>query len=148
MTIRSRIRLLVLVVSSCFVVSACESSVLPEQPRQSIAQVGSVGAPYIASVASDNGGTAELQEGENLPKLSSSSDFSRASILTSRILSTFEYNKQPLDETMAGRIFDAYFDALDSQRMFLLLSDIESFHPYRLDTAKMIAHGELDMAAF
>ncbi len=146
MTIRSRIKLLVLVVSSCFVVSACESSVLPEQQRQNIAQVGPVGASYMASMVLDNTETAESQEVEGLPKLSSSPDFSRASILTSRILSTFEYNKQPLDEAMAGRIFDAYFDVLDSQRMFLLLSDIESFHPYRLDTAKMIEHGELEMA--
>lgn len=146
MTIRSRIRLLALVVSSCFVVSACESSVLPEQPRPSIAQVGSVGAPYLAAVAEANSAAAKQSDSEILPALSSRSDFSRASILISRILSTFEYNKQPLDEVMAGRIFDAYFDALDPQRMFLLLSDIEKFHPHRLDTAKMISHGELDMA--
>lgn len=146
MTIRSRIRLLALVVSSCFVVSACESSVLPEQPRQAIAQVGSVGASYLAAVTQGNEEAAEHRDSEILPKLSSRSDFSRASILTSRILSTFEYNKQPLDEVMAGRIFDAYFDALDSQRMFLLLSDIESFRPHRLETAKMISHGELDIA--
>ncbi|CAM5185679.1 carboxy terminal-processing peptidase [Oligella ureolytica] len=146
MTIRSRIRLLALVVSSCFVVSACESSVLPEQPRQSIAQVGSVGAPYLATTSQANEVVAEHRDSEILPKLASRSDFSRASILTSRILSTFEYNKQPLDDAMAGRIFDAYFDALDPQRMFLLLSDIEGFHPHRLDTAKMISHGELEMA--
>ena len=146
MTIRSRIRLLALVVSSCFVVSACESSVLPEQSRQTISQVGSVDTPYLAAVERASDAIAEHRDSEILPKLSSSSDFSRAAILTSRILSRFEYNKQPLDATMAGRIFDAYFDALDSQRMFLLQSDIERFRPYRLDSAKMIEHGELAMA--
>lgn len=146
MTIRSRIRLLALVISSCFVVSACESSVLHEQQGQAIAQVGSVGTPYLAAVGEANEAIAKYQDSEILPKLSSRDDFSRASIITSRILSGFEYNKQPLDEEMAGRIFDAYFDALDPQRMFLLQSDIEKFRPQRLNTAAMIAHGELDMA--
>ena len=146
MMFKTRIRLLTLVISSCFVVSACESSVLPEQPRQSIAQVGSVGTPYLAALEQANEASAEHQDSEILPKLSSRSDFSRASIITGRILSSFEYSKEPLDEAMAGRIFDAYFDALDPQRMFLLQSDIERFHPQRLATAQMIAHGELDMA--
>lgn len=146
MTIRSRIRLLALIVSSCFVATACaNSSVLPEQVKHSIAQVGSVGAPYLAAVEKTNKKIAEPKDSEILPKLANRSDFSRASILTGRILSSFEYNKQPLDETTAGRIFDAYFDALDPQRMFLLQSDIKHFHPHRLYTAKMISHGELDV---
>lgn len=146
MTIKSRIRLLALLVSSCFVVSACESSVLPERPGQAIAQVGSVGTPYLAAVEEASQAIAKHQDSVILPKLSSRDDFSRASIITSRILSSFEYNKQPLDEEMAGRIFDAYFDALDPQRMSLLQSDIQKFRPQRLNTAAMIAHGELDMA--
>ncbi|MDO5666396.1 MAG: carboxy terminal-processing peptidase [Alcaligenaceae bacterium] len=146
MTIRSRIRLLALVISSCFVVSACESSVLPERPGPAITQVGSVATPYLAAVEEASENIAKYQDSEILPKLSSRDDFSRASIITSRILSTFEYNKQPLDDEMAGRIFDAYFDALDPQRMFLLQSDIQTFRPQRLNAASMIAHGELGMA--
>lgn len=146
MTIKSRIRLLALLLSSCFVVSACESSVLHQPQGQTVAQVGSVGTPYIAALREANQATAKHQDSEILPKLSTRDDFYRAAVITGRILSGFEYNKQPLDEEMAGRIFDAYFDALDPQRMFLLQSDIEKFRPQRLNTAAMIAHGELDMA--
>ena len=150
MTIRSRLRLFTLLISSCFVVSACESSVLHEQPVQTattVTQVDSVGTPYLAALEKANKAlTAKYQNSEILPELSSRPDYSRASIITSRILSGFEYSKQPLNDEMAGRIFDAYFDALDPQRMYLLKDDISKFRPMRLKTAEMIAHGDLDMA--
>ncbi|SPY06891.1 MULTISPECIES: carboxy terminal-processing peptidase [Oligella] len=146
MTIKSRIRLLALLLSSCFVVSACESSVMHQSQAQTVAQVGSVGSHYMAALRESKQAPTTYQDSEILPKLSTREDFYRAAVITSRILSGFEYNKQPLDEEMAGRIFDAYFDALDPQRMFLLQSDIERFRPQRLNTAAMIADGELSMA--
>ena len=102
-----------------------------------------MGTPYLAALEKANKAiTAKYQNSEILPELSSRPDYSRASIITSRILSGFEYSKQPLNDEMAGRIFDAYFDALDPQRMYLLKDDISKFRPMRLKTAEMIAHGD------
>lgn len=151
MFINKRIKLLALLLSSCFMVSACESSVMAEpatSATRQVEQVGSLGANYqhLAKLSSSERGALNYPDSEILPKLENKADFGRASIITARILSTFEYSKQPLDEEMSGRIFDAFFDALDPQRMFLLQEDIERFRPHRLDTAKMIAHGELSLA--
>ena len=45
--------------------------------------------------------------------------------------SDYHYKPQPLDDALSQQIFDAFIDALDSERMFFLKSDMDRFDQYR-----------------
>jgi carboxyl-terminal processing protease len=45
--------------------------------------------------------------------------------------SKFHYSPKSLDNALSAQIFDAYFDALDNERLFFLAADIEKFAPLR-----------------
>jgi carboxyl-terminal processing protease len=55
----------------------------------------------------------------------------QAALSATRILTRFHYKAMPLDVTMSQHIFDRYFDALDSDRLFFLQSDVDRFAPQR-----------------
>ena len=67
-----------------------------------------------------------------------------ASIHVSRQLLLSHYRKQAIDKTLSERIFENYLDSLDSQRIYFLTSDIESFEPYRYRLDGALKTGQLD----
>jgi hypothetical protein len=48
-------------------------------------------------------------------------------VLAARFLTRFHYKPEALDAKMSQQIFDRYLDALDSDRLFLLQSDVDRF---------------------
>ncbi|HSE11665.1 MAG TPA: carboxy terminal-processing peptidase, partial [Rudaea sp.] len=51
----------------------------------------------------------------------------QTAVLAARFLTRFHYKAEPLDAKMSQQIFDRYLDALDSDRLFLLQSDVDRF---------------------
>jgi carboxyl-terminal processing protease len=54
-----------------------------------------------------------------------------AALLASRVLARYHYKAMPLDDAMSERIFDNYFEALDSEKLYFVQSDIDQFMPMR-----------------
>lgn len=67
-----------------------------------------------------------------------------ASIHVSRQLLLSHYRKQPIDRVLSERIFENYLNALDSQRIYFLASDVESFEPYRYRLDGALKTGQLE----
>ena len=55
----------------------------------------------------------------------------QTAVLAARFLTRFHYKPEALDSKMSAQIFDHYLDALDSDRLFLLQSDVDRFLPER-----------------
>jgi len=70
------------------------------------------------------------------------SDFRRISAMTAKILERNHYSGVQIDEKMSERIFLAYFDALDSGRMFFTQEDLQKFASYRKDIGSRLERGE------
>jgi carboxyl-terminal processing protease len=51
----------------------------------------------------------------------------QTAVLAARFLTRFHYKPEALDAKMSQQIFDRYLDALDSDRLFLLQSDVDRF---------------------
>ena len=58
-------------------------------------------------------------------------DQARANILISRQLQFTHFLDQRIDTELSKRVFDAYLDQLDSQRMYFLQGDVDRFSPWR-----------------
>jgi carboxyl-terminal processing protease len=71
-------------------------------------------------------------------------DQQAASIHVSRQLLLSHYRKQAIDKALSERIFENYLDSLDSQRIYFLSSDIDSFEPYRHRLDGALKTGQLD----
>lgn len=71
-------------------------------------------------------------------------DQQAASIHVSRQLLLSHYRKQAIDKVLSERIFENYLNTLDSQRIYFLTSDIESFEPYRQRLDGALKTGQLD----
>jgi len=56
---------------------------------------------------------------------------SQAAQLSARFLTRFHYDAHPLDDAMSGRIYDAYFKLLDSEKVFFTQADMDKFAPLR-----------------
>ncbi len=52
---------------------------------------------------------------------------SQAAVWAARVLSRYHYKATPLDDAMSEKIFDNYFKALDSEKLFFLQSDISQY---------------------
>ena len=53
----------------------------------------------------------------------------QAALWASRVLARYHYKAVPLDDTMSAKIYDAYFKALDSEKLYFTQADIDSFAP-------------------
>ncbi|BES71919.1 carboxy terminal-processing peptidase [Marinobacter nanhaiticus D15-8W] len=73
-------------------------------------------------------------------------DQARANILISRQLQFTHFMDQRIDSELSKRVFDAYLDQLDSQRMYFLQSDIDRFSPWRTKLDSALKTGQLDPA--
>src|SRR5690348_15842672 len=61
------------------------------------------------------------------PVLKPTADQAEAGVLSARLLTRFDYEALPLDDAMSRKIFQGYFDALDSDRLFFTQTDLDHF---------------------
>ncbi len=60
--------------------------------------------------------------------------------------SRYAYRPKPLDEALAGDVFDRYLKALDGGRQFFTAADIAGFEPYKAQVASALRSGDLTLA--
>ena len=71
----------------------------------------------------------------------------RIAYVTARLLEEYHYSQHPLDEEISKKFFDGYLEALDSQHLYFLQSDIADFARYRtnLNMLTIDYHGASDL---
>ncbi|MFC5510191.1 carboxy terminal-processing peptidase [Massilia jejuensis] len=55
----------------------------------------------------------------------------QAALWASRVLGRYHYKAMPLDDAMSEKIFDNYFETLDSEKLYFTQADVERFAPMR-----------------
>ncbi|HET6432877.1 carboxy terminal-processing peptidase [Dyella sp.] len=102
--------------------------------------LGSAGAGLqaqdaAAPAAADATGQPQ-RKASTLP-LKATADEAEAAQLSARFLTRFHYDAQPLDDAMSARVYKAYLDQLDGEKVFFTQADLASFAPLktRLDDA-------------
>ncbi|MGP4844885.1 carboxy terminal-processing peptidase [Marinobacter sp. 1Y8] len=88
----------------------------------------------------------DAQKSENFEPVTPTIDQARANILIARQLQFTHFLDQRIDGTLSAKVFDAYLDQLDSQRIYFLKSDIEEFTPWRAKLDSALKTGQLDPA--
>lgn len=83
-----------------------------------------------AQSAADLTGGATGRKTSSLP-LKPTLTEAQAAQLSARFLTRFHYDAQPLDDAMSAKIFKAYFDALDGEKVFFTQADMAKFAPLK-----------------
>jgi carboxyl-terminal processing protease len=68
-----------------------------------------------------------------------------AALWASRVLARYHYKALPLDDAMSEKIFDNYFKALDSEKLYFTQGDVEQFAPMRTKLDDAINNGNLTL---
>ena len=55
----------------------------------------------------------------------------QAALWASRVLGRYHYSPIPLDDAMSVKIFDSYFDGLDSEKLYFVQADLDGFAAMR-----------------
>ncbi len=92
-----------------------------------------------------SGIVAAKPTGQSGPLLKPVEDQAEAAIWASRFLTRFHYKAVPLDDAMSARMFDAYFESLDGDKLFFLKSDIDRFAAAREQLDDAIFNKDLSM---
>ena len=89
-----------------------------------------------AQSPADQAGADSGRKASTLP-LKSNATEADAAQLSARFLTRFHYDAKPLDDAMSARIYKAYFDMLDGEKVFFTQADMAKFAPLqtRLDDA-------------
>ena len=56
---------------------------------------------------------------------------SQAALWASRVLARYHYKAMPLDDAMSEKIFDNYFESLDSEKLYFTQVDLDRYAPLR-----------------
>ncbi|MCX7515191.1 carboxy terminal-processing peptidase [Frateuria hangzhouensis] len=72
----------------------------------------------------------EGRKASTLP-LKASSTQADAAQLSARFLTRFHYDAKPLDDVMSAKVYKAYFDMLDSEKVFFTQADMARFEPLK-----------------
>jgi len=83
--------------------------------------------------------------GQSGPLLKPAEDQAEAAIWASRFLTRFHYKAVPLDDAMSAKMFDAYFESLDGDKLFFLKSDVDRFAAAREQLDDAIFNKDLSM---
>lgn len=68
-----------------------------------------------------------------------------ARIIT-KVISSYHYKKEPLDDVFSNRVLDRYLETLDPNRLFFLDQDIRRFSKYRNQLDDLLIRGDIDVA--
>ncbi|MFC5739938.1 carboxy terminal-processing peptidase [Dyella tabacisoli] len=85
---------------------------------------------YAQSPADAGTGDEAPRKASTLP-LKPSANQLQASQLSARFLTRFHYDSQPLDDAMSAKIYKAYFDGLDAEKVFFTQVDMAKFEPLK-----------------
>jgi carboxyl-terminal processing protease len=69
----------------------------------------------------------------------------QAALWASRVLGRYHYKATPLDDAMSQKIFDNYFETLDSEKLYFTQADIDRFAPMRTRLDDAINNEDLTM---
>jgi carboxyl-terminal processing protease len=69
----------------------------------------------------------------------------QAALWASRVLGRYHYKAMPLDDAMSQKIFDNYFETLDSEKLYFTQADIDRFAPMRTRLDDAINNEDLTM---
>jgi carboxyl-terminal processing protease len=83
-----------------------------------------------AQSAADLSDSAQPRKASSLP-LKPTLTEAQAAQLSARFLTRFHYDAQPLDDAMSARIYKAYFDGLDGEKVFFTQEDMAKFAPLK-----------------
>ncbi|WP_266170566.1 carboxy terminal-processing peptidase [Dyella subtropica] len=83
-----------------------------------------------AQSAADLGAGTTGRKASSLP-LTATPTQAQAAQLSARFLTRFHYESQPLDDAMSAKIYKAYFDALDGEKVFFTQTDMAKFVPLK-----------------
>ncbi|HSX58638.1 MAG TPA: carboxy terminal-processing peptidase [Tahibacter sp.] len=92
-----------------------------------------------------SGFVAAKPSGQSGPLLKPVEDQAEAAIWASRFLTRFHYKAVPLDDAMSAKMFDAYFESLDGEKLFFLKSDVDRFSAAREQLDDAIFNKDLTM---
>lgn len=84
-------------------------------------------------------GTGSIRPGDILPEGNESS----VCRLVVKMISTGNYKKVPLNDSLSALVFDRYLKSLDENHSYLLASDIKGFTPYRTQLDDDMKKGDL-----
>jgi carboxyl-terminal processing protease len=68
----------------------------------------------------------------------------QAALWASRVLGRYHYKAAPLDDAMSEKIFDNYFQTLDSEKLYFTQADIDRFAPLRTKLDDAINNEDLN----
>ena len=68
----------------------------------------------------------------------------QAALWATRFLTKYHYKRVPLDDQMSERILDRYIDGLDSEKLYFIKSDVDSFASYKASLDDAIYDMKLD----
>ncbi len=79
------------------------------------------------------------------PQITPIAAHAQAARMTSHVFSRYHYKATPLDDAMSEKIFDAYFKALDGEKLYFLESDVEQFAGMRTKFDDAIGNEDLSL---
>ncbi|WP_266157973.1 carboxy terminal-processing peptidase [Dyella silvatica] len=88
------------------------------------------GAAHAQTPADAVSGDEAPRKASALP-LKPSTNQLEAAQLSARFLTRFHYDSQPLDDAMSAKIYKAYFDGLDAEKVFFTQVDMAKFEPLK-----------------
>lgn len=98
---------------------AMSAHVVTAQPEKVAAVV-----PAKAAGAGAGSAAASLQ-------LKPLAEQTQAALWASRVLGRYHYKAVPLDDAMSQKIFDNFFEGLDSEKLYFVQTDVDQFAPMR-----------------
>ncbi|MGE7139343.1 carboxy terminal-processing peptidase [Luteibacter sp. NPDC031894] len=125
MTLRPAIALL-LALSAAGV--QAQAAAPQQQPDTTAPATKSAPQPKDASEAATS---PQPQRKESSLPLKPTQAEAQASQLSARFLTRFHYQAQPLDDAMSAKIYKAYMDSLDSEKVFFTQEDLAKFDPLK-----------------
>ncbi|HXO99436.1 MAG TPA: tail-specific protease, partial [Luteibacter sp.] len=102
----------------------------PQQPPAPAASAAKQAAPQPKD-ASEAATSPEPQRKESSLPLKPTQAEAQASQLSARFLTRFHYQAQPLDDAMSAKIYKAYIESLDSEKVFFTQEDLAKFEPLK-----------------
>ncbi|SEM78564.1 carboxyl-terminal processing protease [Luteibacter sp. UNCMF331Sha3.1] len=127
MTLRPAIALL-LALSAAGVQAQNAAPAQMQQPGSTAPATKAAPQPKDASEAATS---PEPQRKESSLPLKPTPAEAQASQLSARFLTRFHYQAQPLDDAMSAKIYKAYIESLDSEKVFFTQEDLAKFEPLK-----------------
>lgn len=112
------------------VTAGAQAQNAPQQPQPGATPPVKSSAPQPKD-ASEAATSPEPQRKESSLPLKPTAAEAQAAQLSARFLTRFHYQAQPLDDAMSAKIYKAYFDSLDGEKVFFTQEDMAKFEPLK-----------------